>query len=604
MSHRVYIYNVEKIAEAQETDVMFVEWGYEVPLLLQPLFFGDAFITGNIYNTHTEPENYGLYFDAKSGLAEIKLFYNFIEQHQDELIDDVDAFLSAKEKLFTYLARLIHPYFHVDAWDVFNMSEEGHESQTEQLLVSIKQNNDAIKNAIENNDTSFLDFKHFNRDATLGFNSFKELLNYPDYNFGLGHIFDLDEEDSSQCNDVEIYEVNKLWGLKSANGEVLIMPFYDEFYGFEDGTLAVVSKAGKYGYINKKGKIVIPLLYDDAYDFEGGYAVIKQNEKYGLIFADGKIKLPAKYENLSPIGSPGSFYCAKLKGKFGVINLDDSLILPFDFDNEFEGDQWDKMYYVKENGRGAQWIYSDSFNFLGKFSTKFISPILDYSLQPIHYLVTNHKYQNTNLLLANTGEVLVDNFEKIIVTETNFLIIRKNKKLGLYHSKNGLILDFEYDEIVEITTILDVLPSIFFKNIQAEEELGRYYIYKIVKDNLCGLYFLIANFETWICDIKYQDFKALSKEFFAIQEQNKWGVIDLTGQEITKLEFDEIIPVISYSGIGYGFFGDDVYLIEKEGIELADKLHLEDYVEANGEHGYYYFSNEIQKKIEAYIAKN
>ncbi|TKC05860.1 WG repeat-containing protein [Pedobacter frigoris] len=604
MSHRVYIYNAKKVAEAQKTDIMFVEWGYEVPLLLQPLLFGDAFIAGNIYNTHTEPENYGIYFEAKSGLSQIQLFYNFIEQHQDELIDNVDAFLSTKEKLFAYLIKLKHPYFHVDAWDVFNMNDEGHESQAKQLLANIQQNNDAINKAIENDDISFLDFKYFDRGATLGFNSFKELLNYPDYNFGLGHIFDLDEEDSSQYNDVEIYEENKLWGLKSANGDLLMKPFFDEFYGFEYGTLAVVSKAGKYGHINKKGEIVIPLVYDDAYDFEGDYAIIKQNEKYGLITADGKIKLPAKYENLSPIGSPGSFYSAKLNGKFGVINFDDTLILPFDFDNEFEGERWDEMYYVKENGTGAKWIYSDSFKFLGKFSTKFISPILDNSSLPIHYLVNHHKYQKTNLLLANTGEVLVDNFEKVIVNETNFLIIRKNKKLGLYHSKNGLVLDFEYDEITEITTILDVLPNVFFKNIHAGEESGRYYIYKIVKDNLCGLYFLIANFETWICAVKYQDVKALSKEFFAVQEQNKWGVIDLTGQEITKVEFDEIIPVISYSGIGYGFFGDDVYLIEKEGIELADKLHLKDYVEANGEYGYYYFSNEIQKKIETYIAKN
>jgi len=65
----------------QHTDVMVMEWGYEVPLLLQPLLIDSGFVAGNIYNTHTDPENFGLYYNAENGIKNIKRFYNFIESN-------------------------------------------------------------------------------------------------------------------------------------------------------------------------------------------------------------------------------------------------------------------------------------------------------------------------------------------------------------------------------------------------------------------------------------------------------------------------------------------------------------------------------------------
>lgn len=64
MSHRIYIYNVTAPEKVSQSNFMLTEWGYDVPLLLQPLLIANGFVSGNIYNTHTDPENYGLYYSA------------------------------------------------------------------------------------------------------------------------------------------------------------------------------------------------------------------------------------------------------------------------------------------------------------------------------------------------------------------------------------------------------------------------------------------------------------------------------------------------------------------------------------------------------------
>lgn len=62
--------------------------------------------------------------------------------------------------------------------------------------------------------------------------------------------------------------VNGLYGLVDSQG-TFIVPFgqYDEINPFYDNGLASVAKDGKYGFIDTKGNVAIPLTYDYAYHF-------------------------------------------------------------------------------------------------------------------------------------------------------------------------------------------------------------------------------------------------------------------------------------------------------------------------------------------------
>lgn len=59
--------------------------------------------------------------------------------------------------------------------------------------------------------------------------------------------------------------------------------------------LAVICSDDKWGYIDKSGKIQIPLTYENARDFSGGLAAVKTTDGWGYINTNGEMVVPFKY---------------------------------------------------------------------------------------------------------------------------------------------------------------------------------------------------------------------------------------------------------------------------------------------------------------------
>ncbi len=86
---------------------------------------------------------------------------------------------------------------------------------------------------------------------------------------------------------------DETWFLMTVSGSLIIEfsewnPGTDEFrYGLLP---AEDKKTGKCCYINKKGEIEIPLIYDNTNSFEIDlpFAAVKQGEYFGLLTIDGK----------------------------------------------------------------------------------------------------------------------------------------------------------------------------------------------------------------------------------------------------------------------------------------------------------------------------
>ena len=62
--------------------------------------------------------------------------------------------------------------------------------------------------------------------------------------------------------------------------------------------LAMVTKDGKYGYINEEGEEVIPCKHNEAWDFSEGLAKVKKDGKWGYINKEGEEVIPCKYDSV------------------------------------------------------------------------------------------------------------------------------------------------------------------------------------------------------------------------------------------------------------------------------------------------------------------
>lgn len=74
----------------------------------------------------------------------------------------------------------------------------------------------------------------------------------------------------------------------------------------------------KFGYMNKKGEQVVPFIYDDADDFQNGFARFREGTKFGVLDSLGRVLIPAKYSNLGKFIEGKAI--ADMGAKFGFID--------------------------------------------------------------------------------------------------------------------------------------------------------------------------------------------------------------------------------------------------------------------------------------------
>lgn len=202
----------------------------------------------------------------------------------------------------------------------------------------------------------------------------------------------------------------------------IIIPFEyqldSELWGFDDirfcCELAEVRKNDKWGYINKSGKTVIPFIYDLAYSFVDGKAIVMNGNawkgyKYGLIDLNGTTILPIMYDGLSRLGK--HLFKAKIGEKYGILNLNGDIVISFAY-NEIDYIQDRFIKVVKDNLWGI-------LDMRGNFISQCV------------YEITCDKCH----------------FEARHLLNETYLKVKKDGKWGIINNDGTVIVDFIYDEI-------------------------------------------------------------------------------------------------------------------------------------------------------------
>lgn len=101
------------------------------------------------------------------------------------------------------------------------------------------------------------------------------------------------------------------YGLLNKRGKLVVPLEYNYIVQLIDsekmiereGDIVKVKKGNKYGLINNSGESVLPLEYEDIRSFSNKLLVVKNNGKYGLVDEKGKVIVEPKYDELGSISS-------------------------------------------------------------------------------------------------------------------------------------------------------------------------------------------------------------------------------------------------------------------------------------------------------------
>ena len=126
-------------------------------------------------------------------------------------------------------------------------------------------------------------------------------------------------------------EESPKWGFIDKKGKMVVEPQFDDVYPFGDG-LYKVEVNGKYGFIDKKGKMVVePQFERVGYSFEDGLCKVKLNGKWGFIDKTGKMVVEPQ---LDDVGSFNDGLCwVKVNGKTGFIDKKGKMVIEPQFKN-------------------------------------------------------------------------------------------------------------------------------------------------------------------------------------------------------------------------------------------------------------------------------
>ncbi len=179
----------------------------------------------------------------------------------------------------------------------------------------------------------------------------------------------------------------------------------------------LIEKNNKVGVYSQKGEPILPIEYDDIKKtYKKPRLVVQKNGKQGIISysenagkIESKMELPVEYEDLQSDYDLKSGFFAKKDGKYGVINPDYSIALPFEYDSLISYPR----YFLKKGGKWGRLELTSKGESL-EFKT-----------------AIPFKYEGFRRLENSSQFVLVE-----------------NGKSKLYHIKtNELVSELEFDQV-------------------------------------------------------------------------------------------------------------------------------------------------------------
>lgn len=380
----------------------------------------------------------------------------------------------------------------------------------------------------------------------------------------------------SQCigNNIIVFDKNSTkdgCGMVDINGKQLLPPEYSYIEKLNNSSLLVVCKDNKAGFIDRNGRFVTPLQYEDDIYVDGwigfinGLMVVRHDEEYGIMDSTGSIVVPSTsiYNSFLFIYENGRFFTnfsydtdkeiEILMRINGDTIMEAESISPFD----------NGKVRVKKNGLWGIYdtlgneILKCQYDWIGICPNGLLSVkegdrwlLIDWNGRE-HF--QNLKLECNYLEYGKSGLVSYDNDGECgVVDTTGQIVIPPKVQYIYYESKDRIVMHNPDDGSIHIYDTKGHLTDSYqdSKIYQFEED----YVYnsRFIPVQKDGLYGLVDSDWNLVVPCRFKDLDALNQGYFVTPLGNGiYGVVDSTGKMVFKVPCRWPYPI-----------GDGVYSLE------------------------------------------
>lgn len=231
------------------------------------------------------------------------------------------------------------------------------------------------------------------------------------------------------------YRAGQKWGFCDSSKRIIIEPKYQLVERFTNQNLARVKLENKYGYINRAGQEIIDIKYDFGGYFWSEFTHVQLGTKVGIINNQGKIIVPVLYD---AVRVQDHYFWIKLKGKWGLCDLNGKMLSKHSFDEIESSDMFD-LTGVKVNNK---WGFVDRKGRM-KIKAKF-DQVTRFNKAGFCAVAINKKWGFIN---AKGKLIVVPVYSDASIFETNYFWVMNAGKWGKIDAKGKIEIPFEFDNI-------------------------------------------------------------------------------------------------------------------------------------------------------------
>ncbi len=316
-------------------------------------------------------------------------------------------------------------------------------------------------------------------------------------------------------------------------------------------------KNGKCGFIDKTGKAVIPIIYDDIMNlkegefffeyFKDGLAIVKKDGKYGAVDRTGQIIIPAQYDWLSPFQN--DITTMEQNGKWGVLDRNGKIIIPCLYDSGLR---------FTENMASA--LLNDKYGFIDKKGRMIIPATFEYAsvfAEGLALVRQNDKYG----FIDTTGKLVIPaQFDDI----TDFTLygcssyfpedmaeVKQNGKWGFIDRKGNVVITPQFDSTDKFSggiacVSLNGKQGLINKTgkfvIPAEYDMIEVTSEDLVSFKKDGKYGYMDKTGNILIPARFEQCYGFNEGMAAVEVNGKWGFIDIKGELTIPAQYTCVVP--------------------------------------------------------------